>query len=428
MKSPRLSSFIFHLSSFFFLLFALLLIAFLPLPLPPYLDFQVLYHADLGLLQGIPLYDRAGQAEMIANLAGVAPDHVFVLPFPYPPWYALSTIFLALLPIEVAARLWFGLNLSMLMISVWLLRNGNNSVSQNSASQNSESNDSSRWMQSRETLHSVRVLAKTLLYYLLAILFVPVLGSLFVGQFIFPVLLGASLLTFSLRRENVPLTALAAALLTFKPHLGGPLAGAALIYLFLRRDDFSRRARTAILVTALLLFAAGFLADPNWPVNYLHSLLGFRDMPGVASCGLCASLPVALVGLVTGQTSIVPALPLGAALFIVLFGALFLFRREVFRTPESLVAASVLVTLLADPYLLNYDFALLLAPLFLLRRAARRVDWIWLILAYLLPLLLLGLLGRAGSLYLPLAALLLFGLLLVRARNSHSVSLLQKNL
>ena len=424
MNRARLSSFIFYPSVFLLPLSAFcLLIAFLPLPLPPYLDFQVLYHADLGLLQGIPLYDRAGQAEMIANLAGVAPDHVFVLPFPYPPWYALSTIFLALLPIEVAARLWFGLNLSMLMISVWLLRNGNNS-----ASQNSESNDSSRWMQSRETLHSVRVLAKTLLYYLLAILFVPVLGSLFVGQFIFPVLLGASLLTFSLRRENVPLTALAAALLTFKPHLGGPLAGAALIYLFLRRDDFSHRARTAILVTALLLFAVGFLADPNWPVNYLHSLLGFRDMPGVVSCGLCASLPVALVSLVTGQTSIVPALPLGAALFIVLFGALFLFRREVFRTPESLVAASVLVTLLADPYLLNYDFALLLAPLFLLRRAARRVDWIWLILAYLLPLLLLGLLGRAGSLYLPLAALLLFGLLLVRARNSHSVSLLQKNL
>ncbi len=386
MNRVRLSSFIFHLSAFLLLLSAFcLLIAFLPLPLPPYLDFQVLYHADLGLLQGIPLYDRAGQAEMIANLAGVTPEHVFVLPFPYPPWYALSTIFLALLPIAVAARLWFGLNLSMLMISIWLLTDG--------------------W-------HPRKRLAS----FLIAILFIPVLGSLYVGQFIFPVLFGASLLTFSLRRENVPLTALAAALLTFKPHLGGPLAGAALIYLFLRRDDFSRRARTAILVTALLLFAVGFLADPNWPVNYLHSLLGFRDMPGVASCGLCASLPVALVSLVTGQTSIVPALPLGAALFIVLFGALFIFRREVFRTPESLVAASVLVALLADPYLLNYDFALLLAPLFLLRRAARRVDWIWLILVYLLPLLLLGLLGRGGSLYLPLAALLLFGLLLVRAQ------------
>lgn len=97
MTRARLSSFIFYPSVFLLLLSAFcLLIAFLPLPLPPYLDFQVLYHADLGLLQGIPLYDRAGQAEMIANLAGVTPDHVFVLPFPYPPWYALSTIFLAL--------------------------------------------------------------------------------------------------------------------------------------------------------------------------------------------------------------------------------------------------------------------------------------------------------------------------------------------
>ena len=124
-----------------------------------------------------------------------------------------------------------------------------------------------------------------------------------------------------------------------------------------------------------------------------------------------------LVALVTGQTAIGPALPLGAALFIILFAALVFFRREVFREPESLVAASVLVTLLADPYLLNYDFALLLVPLFLLASSARRTDWIWFSLAYLLPLLLLGLLGRNGSLYLPLAALLLLSLQVARAKS-----------
>jgi hypothetical protein len=386
MNRTRLSSFRLPPSAFCLLISAFcLLIAFLPLPIPPYLDFQVLYHANLGLLHGIPLYDRAGQAEMIANLAGVTPDQVFILPFPYPPWYALSTIFLALLPIAVAARLWFGLNLSMLMISVWLLTDGWNP-------------------------------GLRLASFIFAIFFAPVIGSLYVGQFIFPVLLGASLLTFSLRRENVPLTALAAALLTFKPHLGGPLALAALVYLFLRRDDFSRRALKAILVTAILLFAFGFFADPAWPVNYLHSLLGFRDMPGVSSCGLCASLPVGIVSLVTGQTNIGPALPLGASLFLILFGALFFLRRDIFRAPESLVAAFVLVTLLADPYLLNYDFALLLVPLFLFASSARRADWFWLSVAYLLPLLLLGLFGRNGSLYLPLAALLLLSYQLTRAQ------------
>ena len=30
-------------------------------PVRPYMDFQVLFHADMGLLRGIPLYDHAGQ-------------------------------------------------------------------------------------------------------------------------------------------------------------------------------------------------------------------------------------------------------------------------------------------------------------------------------------------------------------------------------
>jgi len=408
MKKPA-SPFILYLShphlravqvSFTFLLLVLFA-CLLPFPLPPYLDFQVLYHADLGLLQGIPLYDRAGQAEMIARFAGVTPDRVFVLPFPYPPWYALSTVYLALPPAEVAARLWFGMNVLMLAGSVWLITNREKPKS--------KSKDSGRWLRS---------FAKMVVYYFLAILFVPALGSLYVGQYVFPVLLGAALLTFSLRRENAALAALASALLTFKPHLGGPLAVAALIYLFLRRDDFSRRALKAIFVTAIFLFALGFLADPAWPVNYLRSLLGFRDIPGVSSCGLCASLPVALVGLATGQTSIAPALWLGVALFIASAAALGYFRRDLFRAPESVVSIAALVTLLADPYLLNYDFTLLLAPLFLLsaRIAARRVDWPWLGIAYLLPAFLLGVFGRGGNLFLPLTAMLLLSYQILRAK------------
>ena len=53
------------------------------------------------------------------------------------------------------------------------------------------------------------------------LMWLPVLGSLFVGQYGFPVLLGAALMIYALRRENPLMIALAAALLTFKPHLGG---------------------------------------------------------------------------------------------------------------------------------------------------------------------------------------------------------------
>src|ERR1700690_2254161 len=159
----------------------------LPLPLPAYLDFQVIYHADLGLLHGIPIYDHAGQVNMIAGFANVPPDQVFVLPFPYPPWYALATLWLALLPVGLAVRLWFGLNLLMLFASIWLMTDG--------------------WTGS-----------KRLVSFLPPFLFLPVLGALFVGQYVFPVLLGAALWVYAADKERPILIALASALLTFKPH------------------------------------------------------------------------------------------------------------------------------------------------------------------------------------------------------------------
>ncbi|MEW5939652.1 MAG: hypothetical protein AB1750_08325, partial [Chloroflexota bacterium] len=146
--TTRIPPFILYLSSFILFLLALLLFAYIvPLPLDPYQDFQVLYHADLGLTQGIALYDHAGQVNMIARLANVPPEQVYVLPFPYPPWYALSTIFLAFPPPEVSVRLWFGLNLAMLLLSVWLLTEG--------------------WKPTPR-----------LASFLIAILFIPVIGSL----------------------------------------------------------------------------------------------------------------------------------------------------------------------------------------------------------------------------------------------------------
>lgn len=408
------------LTSLFFLLAFLSLVAFaflLPLPIPRYLDFQVLYHANLGLLQEIPLYDRAGQTEMIARLAGVTPDQVFVLPFPYPPWYALSTILLALPPVDVAARLWFGINLLMLAGSVWLLTNHKKKTILNAAPSPCPSPNPSTKLRASfwESTGALREgVVVRVFNYLLAILFIPALGSLYVGQYIFPVLLGAALMIFALRLTNVPLTALAAALLTFKPHLGGPLVLAALAYLLIRRDDFSHRALKAILVTGLFLFGAGFIADPIWPVNYLRSLLSFRDVPGVSSCELCASLPVALVGLVTGQTDLLPALPIGAVLFVLLTTGLFILRRDLFHSPETIIPTAVLITLLADPYLLNYDFTLLLIPFFALSTSARRMDWPWLVTAYLLPLILLGIFGRGGSPYLSLAAVILLAAIFLR--------------
>ena len=226
----------------------IVVVALLPLPIPSGLDFQVIYHADMGLRQGIPIYDHTGQVNMIADQAHVSPEQVYVLPFPYPPWYALGTLWLALLSIGMAARAWFGLNLLMLFASVLLLTEDWGPL-------------------------------KRLMAYCAGMFFMPMLGTLVVGQYVLPILLGASLWIYALRHENAWLAALAAVLLTFKPHLGGILILFGLIYLFNRRDDFGRRALGYVVISGILLFCSGFLADPVWPLNYLHSLLAFGWTP-----------------------------------------------------------------------------------------------------------------------------------------------------
>ena len=354
---------------------------FASLPVEPYLDFQVIYHAGMGLLRGIPLYDHAGQVDMIAELAGVPPEQVFVLPFPYPPWYALLALPLVVLPIDAAARLWLELNLAVLLLSVWLLTDGWNP--------------------------RVRLAA-----FPIALSFAPVLGGLLVGQYGFPVLLGLSLSAYALRRERPLLLACAAALLTFKPHLGLPAATVLLLHLWLRRlKAFPRRALGWTGLVALALFGLGFLADPAWPLDYFRSLAGYGANAGVLSCDLCASLPVELVGWF-GGTGLLGALRVAAGLALAILGLLAWKRRTGWSSPGWLVSGMVCVTLLASPYLLNYDYLLLLVPIaFLAGRARAWQDWLWIGLAFYLPWLGLGVFGRAGNNALVLATLLVAGAL-----------------
>jgi hypothetical protein len=359
----------------------LVIIALLPLPIPPYLDFQVIYHADMGLLRSIPLYDHAGQVDMIAQLANVSPEQVYVLPFPYPPWYALIALPLALLSIAIAARLWFELNLIMLLACVALMTEG--------------------WQP-----------LKRILTGLAAFFFLPVLGTLLVGQYVFPVLLGAVLWIYAAGKEKPFLIAIASALLTFKPHLGALILLAGFTHLILRRDLFGRRALTYTIITGVILFAIGFLADPAWPLNYLHSLLTFRQDAGVASCGLCASLSVAIVGIFNGEAGLSSASVIGLAIFTALSLWWLFTRRAMFNHPEWLLAIAILVTLLSSPYLLNYDFVLLLLPLFFLTgRDCTWKEWVIIAAAYLIPFIALGIWGRQGNFAFSLSAFILLVML-----------------
>lgn len=356
-----------------FALIILWMIAFSSLPIPPKLDFQIIYRAGMGLERGIPLYDHAGQVRLIAELSGISPDKVILHPFPYPPWYGLIALPLAFFPVSVAARIWFSLNLTMFLGAILLMTAG--------------------WSPMRK-----------MITFLSATLFLPVIGTLWVGQYVFPVLFGLALLIFALRQKLPLLIAISAALLTFKPHLGGLILCALAVYLVFQKDDFSRRTLIMLILAGIFLFAIGFLADPAWPVTYLNSLTAYGQITAVQTCNICASLPILL-----SENDLGLSLYIGGFMTMTILGLLF-WKRDLFWRETNFVVVFTLLTLLVSPYLLNYDFLLLLVPLiFSVQYMQNPGDWIILSLVYLIPWIGLGLFGKDGNPSLILSTLLFSG-------------------
>ncbi|HET9914917.1 MAG TPA: glycosyltransferase family 87 protein [Anaerolineales bacterium] len=357
---------------------------YVPNALPAGSDFSALYNTDLALVNGIPIYDLPKVEALAQQHSGLPAEKFFLARFPYPPWYALSTFYLGLLPARVAVTLWFELNLVMLFLSVWFLTDG--------------------WS------GRMRLLA-----FPLALFFLPVLGALSVGQYDFPVLLGTALLVYSLRKENVALATLGAVLLTFKPHIGALILLSALVWLIGSRSDFGRRAIRSILGAGIFLFIVGFIADPAWPLSYPKMLLNYQNEGNVTACSECASLPVwTSRWLLDG--SLANAIWV-ALVLLILFGILFYFiRSSLFRSHELLLGAATLVTLLVSPYLYNYDYLLLLIPFAALINRGSLVQKIIVAVCYLVPTVLIILYGRAGNISLLPATVVTAALLYLSIR------------
>ena len=373
-----------------FLLIAGLMLAialYVPNSLPAHSDFSAIYNTDLALVHGVPIYDLPAVESLAVKTSGIPPEKFFLARFPYPPWYALSTFYLGLLPAKAAATLWFELNLVMLFLSLWFLTEG--------------------W--------SPRL---RLIAFPLALFFLPVLGTLSVGQYDFPVLFGTSLLIYSLRKESAALTTLGAALLTFKPHIGALILVSALIYLIFCRDNFGRRALRSILIAGVLLFIIGFVADPAWPVSYPNMLLNYQNEGNVTACSECASLPVWL-----SRWFFDGSLTKAAMIAIVLLIALVLMfasaRTTLLKSPALLLASALVITLLASPYLYNYDFILLLVPFAILINPGRDfINHIIVIACYLVPTVVIASWGRAGNISLIIVTIPIAFLLYLRVKES----------
>jgi hypothetical protein len=354
---------------------------YVPNSLPSHSDFSALYNTDLALVNGIPIYDLEAVEAIAVKASGIRAENFFLARFPYPPWYALGTFYLGLLPAKVAATLWFELNLVMLFLSVWLLTDG--------------------WP------GRLRLIA-----FLLALFFLPVS----VGQYDFPVLLGTSLLIYSLRKENATLTTLGAVLLTFKPHVGVLILFSALIYLIVNGSSFGRRALQSILIVGTLLFIAGFIADPAWPIAYPKMLLSYQGEGNVSACSECASLPVWLSRwLFDGSLS--KATIIAVVLLIVLIGIFIMRRTALLKSPELLLTTVLSITLLSSPYLYNYDFLLLLVPFAALTDTKGNLfQRIIIILCYLIPTIAIVLYGREGNISLLLVTILIIILLYSKSK------------
>ena len=357
---------------------------FIPSSLPAHSDFSALYNTDLALVNGVPIYNLEAVEAIAIKASGLPPENFFLARFPYPPWYALSTFYLGLLPPKAAATLWFELNLMMLFLSVWLLTDG--------------------WS------GRLRLIA-----FPLALFFLPVLGALSVGQYDFPVLLGTSLLIYSLRKENIPLTTLGAVLLTFKPHIGALILFSALIYLIGSRsrlalssiEGFGRRALRSILIAGGILFIVGFAADPAWPIAYPKMLLNYQGEGNVSSCSECASLSVWLSRwFFDGSFS--KATIISIVLLVVLAGIFFMRRAVLLKSPELLLTSALSITLLSSPYLYNYDFLLLLVPFtILINIRSTFFQKTIVFLCYLIPTFAIAFYGRDGNISLLLVTVLI---------------------
>jgi hypothetical protein len=374
---------IFLSASFLVMIIMLAVAVYIPNSLPVGSDFSALYYADLALVNGVRVYDIPNMEALARSTTDIPPENFFMPRFPYPPWYMLGTFYLGLLPIRSAGALWFQLNLVMLFLSVWFLTDGWNG--------------------------RLRLIA-----FPLALFFLPVLGALSVGQYDFPVLLGTSLLIYSLRRENVALTMLGAILLTFKPHIGALILLSALGWLIIKKSNFGRRAMRSIVVAGVGLSILSLIADPLWFINYPTMLLNYQGEGNVTACSECASVPV-WTSRWLFDGSLARAALIAVFLLIALTIVLWSIRKSLLRSPGHLIASALLVTLLVSPYLYNYDFILLLVPFAVILSFPGMIEKIAVLLSYLVPSLAIILFGRGGNVTLNLATVIVTIILLQRA-------------
>lgn len=331
-----------------------------------YVDFVAMYAVDYATLRGVDVYDTIGQNAWVQTCcAGTSP----LLPFGYPPWYALATTWLGAFQVDIAGRIWLLLNVAMVFGAVTLT--------------------TPRWPAPARLIAS-----------LAALFYMPVLGVLFVGQFTLPIALGAAFLAMAAKtpRYAASAGAVGLVLLSLKPHVGGLIALAALPWLVTE----GRAALWRGLAAGAVVAVASFGIARGWPVDYPASALGLLH---AVTCDTCSSASVALANSFTGGEY---ARVFAAGLFAV-FLAIGVWRKPDATTRVAMAATTATVVL---PYFRNYDAAILIVPLAIAwDRASTAVRGV-LVAVWLAPYAILFIDDRALSVFsVWVSATVLFGVL-----------------
>jgi hypothetical protein len=280
--------------------------------------------------------------------------HYDFLPYYYPPWFAAGCALLVPLGYDGAKAAWFALNLELLLLTGYLLRDAVPGVPR-----------------------SVPPVA------------VPLFGlsvvALFVGQTSILMLFLVALAWKLMERGNDRLAGAALACLTTKPQLAAPLVLVLLIW-SARQRRWGVVLGFAVALSALALLGAWIV--PAWPIEMLRA--AGRTPPPTAYfpwIGTTWLLALKTAGL---QSWGLWALYLAVALpFVAVLLQAALDRS---RPLEDILSLGLIAPFIVAPYGRHYDFPVLLIPVFVLigRRLSEKAGTALLLALLVLPYVNLG--------------------------------------
>jgi hypothetical protein len=253
-------------------------------------------------------------------------EHLSYPAYPYP--YPLVLLFapLGLLTLQHAATVWIFLTIIMILISVFLLL---------------------------KTWRTVTVWPYALPILAGIFLFRPVFGILVWGQLDGLLLLILAVVVYLWERGKWIVGSLFLPLLLLKPQFGVPIVGLVGFWLVARRKW---QALFWSGVAALMIFGAGWLADPTWVGRWLSAIQGkwttILDYPSI--WGLTSWLCRYQQGCYLSVGTLASLIAILSALAVCVI--------DKDARPSLVIALFVCIALLVTPYVQIYDHVLITLP------------------------------------------------------------------